>query len=267
MEDRDIRLPYSQTPWDLEVGLCPLPLSGLIMARDTVNVRLRGRTRLSSFMMGFSVHNSQRNRLWALLGATMNSFSFWEANPQSWEKLWMLVQFLNSKHCCKETSRDGARGNGEAQLGCITELLGWFCPLVVRDLGTPLANGSQHWIKEVSGWRRGTSVQKCVIIYWLLKIPVRLGKKWTRIPSCQFYIQLLLDGFVNCKLQLPSWFLRAMETNFEAFDVCSLITKSLSFKVFDKDRERSWRPMKQIPFFMEVLCALSERPCSKGSKY
>lgn len=51
----------------------------------------------------------------------------------------MLLQLLNSKHLWKETSWDGAGGNGLLSWDELLGLLGWFCHLVVKGLGTPRA--------------------------------------------------------------------------------------------------------------------------------
>lgn len=147
----------------------------------------------------FVTTGTKKQTMGAVLGAATNSFSLQWGKPTELKgTVWMLLQFLNSKHPSLQKDFLGrAGGNGMAQLECVPELLGWSCPLVVRDLGTPWAKWLQCWRKDIpTGGIMGTMVPRYSHqpVLWTLKIPVRLGKKWTRLWGCQFCLRLLVGS-------------------------------------------------------------------------
>lgn len=181
------------------------------MVRDAVNVRLRGRTRLLSLTMGFSLDSCWRNRTQGVQEAAVNSFSLrWGQPAELKGSVRMLLQLLNSKHHWKKTSWEGTEGTcglggwGRELLSWdeLLGLKGWFCPLVVRGLGTPEFNDSQyqgnthHWMKAAAGWRRTLLGISRGITQWCdLSFrdpgPTRSSwKGWTKSQSVQFFMLL-----------------------------------------------------------------------------
>lgn len=75
-----------------------------------------------------------------LRGLLWIPFAFSEANPQSWKGLWeCYCNFLIQNITGKRLPGMGLEEMGLLSWDELLGLLGWFCPLVVRDLGTPWA--------------------------------------------------------------------------------------------------------------------------------
>lgn len=126
----------------------------------------------------------------------------------------------------------GLEGLGLLSWDELLGLLGWFCPLLVRGLGTPELNASRHhrsthhWIKDEAGWRRRTLLRisrallSGVTSALKTQVPTRANcKGWTRSQGVQFFLPFLVDDCRNitCDTGIPpTYFLRATEAEFKS---------------------------------------------------